>query len=89
MKASLRGRVTTDGRLSLAGSSNLVDRNGKVWVINVEKWDTTLGDGIEMRGRWAQRVTRPPSSEYQEVEIYWMTKWPWPDGADAPRGGCP
>jgi hypothetical protein len=90
MKASIRGRVTPDGRLSLAGRSDLTDRNGKVVAINIETWDTTLCDGTAMTGRWAQRRTseRPSYSDYQEAEISWMTKWPWPDGFDPTRGFC-
>jgi Bacterial Ig-like domain (group 2) len=77
LRANLSGRVTSDGRLNLAGSTELRDRRGSAWAtFHVGAWDTTLGGRDVMKGRWAQRLSRfqPPSDEIMENELVTMTR---------------
>ena len=75
-RASVPGRVTPDGRLNLAGSSEVLDKAGRVWAnFQVTAWDTALSDG-GMTGRWQQRFSmlQPPSTEYMENALETMTR---------------
>jgi hypothetical protein len=75
-RTNVSGRVTPDGRLNLAGSSEVLDRAGRVWAnFQVTAWDTALSDG-GMTGRWQQRfsILQPPSTEYMENELETMTR---------------
>jgi hypothetical protein len=75
--ASISGRVSDDGRLDLAGSSEQRDSDGTTWAtVTVGAWDTTLSNGA-MTGHWAQRlnVLQPrPSTEYMENELETMNR---------------
>lgn len=76
LHASVSGRVTADGRLNLAGTSD--QRHGdNVWgTFHVDAWDTVLVDGGMMKGRWAQRVTtvNPIANEIMENELETMKR---------------
>jgi hypothetical protein len=93
LRTNLTGRVSSDGRLNLAGSSELRDRRGSVWAtFHVGAWDTTLSGRDAMTGRWAQRLSRlqPPSDEIMEDELATMTRTstaitPFPALPDAAR----
>jgi Bacterial Ig-like domain (group 2) len=77
MRANLSGRVRSDGRLNLAGSSEVGDRRGSAWAtFYVGAWDTTLSGRDAMTGRWAQRLSifQPPSNEIMENELVTMTR---------------
>jgi hypothetical protein len=77
LRADLSGRVSSDGRLNLAGSAEVRDRSGTAWAtFHVGAWDTTLSGHDVMRGRWAQRLSRlqPPSNEIMENELVTMTR---------------
>ena len=76
IRALLSGRVTSDGRLNLAGSSDL-RRSGSVFAtFHVGAWDTHLRGPDTMTGRWAQRLSnlQPPYDEYHEIELESMTR---------------
>jgi len=76
-RANLSGRVSSDGRLNLAGSSDVGDRRGSAWAtFYVGAWDTTLSGHDAMTGRWAQRLSifQPPSNEIMENELVTMTR---------------
>ena len=75
MRANVSGRVTSDGRLALAGSSE-VSNSGTVWAtFQLEAWDTTLSDG-GMTGRWQQRlnILQPSSTQYMENQLETMKR---------------
>jgi len=77
IRANLSGRVSSDGRLNLAGSSEVGDRRGSAWAtFYVGAWDTTLSGHDAMTGRWAQRLSifQPPSNEIMENELVTMTR---------------
>jgi hypothetical protein len=77
LQANLSGTVTSDGRLNLAGSSEVGDRRGGAWAtFYVGAWDTTLSGHDAMTGRWAQRLStfKPPSNEIMENELVTMTR---------------
>lgn len=78
IRATVSGSVTADGRLSLAGDSNVADRRGRIWAtLHVGTWDTSLsGGGTTMTGGWAQRlsVLEPRYDEYQQNGIETMTR---------------
>ena len=77
IRATLSGRVSSDGRLNLAGSSEVGDRRGSAWAtFYVGAWDTTLSGHDAMTGRWAQRLSifQPPSNEIMENELVTMTR---------------
>jgi Bacterial Ig-like domain (group 2) len=76
IRANISGRVSSDGRLNLAGSSE-VDRRGSIWAtFHVGAWDTTLSGRDTMTGRWAQRLSnlQPPYNDYMENELETMTR---------------
>ena len=77
--ANLSGRVSSDGRLNLAGSTEVGGRRGSAgpWAtFHVGAWDTTLSGPDAMTGRWAQRLSifQPPSNEIMENELVRMTR---------------
>ena len=77
IRANLSGRVSSDGHLNLAGSSEVGDRRGSAWAtFYVGAWDTTLSGHDAMTGRWAQRLSifQPPSNEIMENELVTMTR---------------
>jgi Bacterial Ig-like domain (group 2) len=77
LRANLSGRVSADGRLNLAGSSEVRDHSDSAWAtFHVGAWDTTLSGRDGMTGRWAQRLSRlqPPSNEIMENELVTMTR---------------
>lgn len=79
IRANLSGRVTSDGHLNLAGSSEVGGRRGSAgaWAtFHVGAWDTTLSGHDGMTGRWAQRLSifQPPSNEIMENELVTMTR---------------
>jgi hypothetical protein len=77
LRANLSGRVSSDGRLNLSGSSEVPDRSGSAWAtFHVGAWDTTLRGHDGMTGRWAQRLSplQPPSNEIMENELVTMTR---------------
>ena len=77
IRANLSGTVTSDGRLNLAGSSEVGGRRGSAWAtFYVGAWDTTLSGHDAMTGRWAQRLStfQPPSNETMENELVTMTR---------------
>ena len=89
IRATFGGTVTSDGRLSLGGSSNIMDRSDRIYAaLHVGAWDTNLSGRDAMTGRWAQRlsVVQPPYDEYQENELIAMTKiWPPVRSVSAPH----
>jgi hypothetical protein len=89
IRATFGGTVTSDGRLSLGGSSNIMDRSDRIYAaLHVGAWDTNLSGRDSMTGRWAQRlsVVQPPYDEYQENELVAMTKiWPPVTSVSAPH----
>jgi hypothetical protein len=77
IRADLIGRVSADGRLNLAGSSELRDSSGSAWAtFHVGAWDTSLSGPDAMNGRWAQRLSQfqPPSDIIMEDELETMTR---------------
>jgi hypothetical protein len=80
MRASIAGSVTPDGRLKLAGSSDLTDRSGRIWAtFQVSGWDTNLSSLDAMTGRWEHRLSgvptdQPPFSGYHQNELLTMTR---------------
>jgi hypothetical protein len=79
LRANLNGRVSSDGHLNLAGSSEVRNRRGNenAWAtFHVGAWDTTLSGPDMMVGRWAQRLSKflPPSNEIMENELVTMTR---------------
>jgi hypothetical protein len=77
IRANLSGRVSSDGRLNLAGSSEVGARRGSAWAtFHVGAWDTILSGHDVMTGRWAQRLSifQPPSNEIMENELSTMTR---------------
>ena len=73
--ADISGRVSSNGRLNLAGSSELIS-HGRTWAtFTVEAWDTALSDD-GMTGRWTQRLSnrQPPSTEYMDNELKTMKR---------------
>jgi len=74
-RASINGSVSSDGRLNLAGSSELTSHRRTWGTFTMEAWDTALSDGA-MTGRWAQRLDHlqpsPPYTEYMENELLTM-----------------
>ena len=72
---SIEGSVTPDGRLKLAGSSELTDRSGRIWAtFQVSGWDTDLSGPDAMTGRWEYRLSsvptyRPPYNGYHQSEL--------------------
>jgi hypothetical protein len=79
IRANLSGRVSSDGRLNLAGSSEVQNSRGSAgaWAsFHVGAWDTTLSGPDAMTGRWAQRLSifQPPSNEIMENELVTMTR---------------
>ena len=75
-RASINGSVSSDGRLNLAGSSELTSHRRTWGTFTLEAWDTALSDGA-MTGRWAQRLDHvqppsPPYTEYMENELLTM-----------------
>jgi len=77
LRANLSGTVTSDGRLNLAGSSEVGDRRGGAWAtFYVGAWDTAPSGRDAMTGRWAQRLSilKPPSNEIMANELVTMTR---------------
>jgi hypothetical protein len=74
-QANLSGRVSSEGRLILAGSSELTS-HGRTWgTFTVGDWDTDLTQGA-ITGRWAQRLDhlQPAYTEYMENEFLAMKR---------------
>ena len=72
-RANISGRVSSDGRLNLGGSSELIS-HGRTWAtFTIGAWDTALSDAA-MTGRWAQRLDYlpPVGTEYMENELVTM-----------------
>ena len=75
--ANISGRVTSDGRLNLAGSSAVPDGRGRIWAtFHVGAWDTTISGRGMMTGRWAQHLSdlQPPFNDIMENELETMTR---------------
>jgi hypothetical protein len=75
--ANISGRVTSDGRLNLAGSSEVPGNRGRIWAtFHVGAWDTTLSGRGMMTGRWTQRLSnlQPPYNYIMENELETMTR---------------
>ena len=94
IRANLNGRVSSDGRLNLAGSSEVEERRGgPSATFHVGAWDTTLSGHDVMRGRWAQRLStlQPQSNLVMENELVAMARTsafhtPLSVASDAGRG---
>jgi hypothetical protein len=74
-RANIGGRVSPDGRLNLAGSTELTS-HGRTWAtFTIGPWDTALNDGA-MAGRWAHRFNflQPSVTEYMENELLTMKR---------------
>jgi hypothetical protein len=85
IRANLSGRVSDDGRLNLAGSSEVGGRRGNAWAtFHVGAWDTKLSGDEVMTGRWAQRLStfQPSSNEIMENELVTMTRTSRTAGAE-------
>jgi hypothetical protein len=77
IRANLTGRLSSGGRLNLAGSSEVEERRGGPWAtFHVGAWDTTLSGHDGMRGRWAQRLStlQPQSNMVMENELVTMAR---------------
>lgn len=80
MRATIGGSVTLDGRLKLAGSSDLTERSGRIWAtFRVDGWDTKLSGLDAMTGGWEHQLTgvpaaRPPFTGNQQNELVTMTR---------------
>lgn len=77
--ATVSGTVTSDGRLNLAGDSNIMDSRGRIWaILHIETWDTSLTGPDTMGGRWTQRrsvlLPEPGYDEHQHNEFELMTR---------------
>jgi hypothetical protein len=74
----LKGVVTPDGRLTLAGTFSLLnwDLDAVVGTLQVAGWDTNLGPAGAMTGRWTETETviARPGKAYQERELLTMTR---------------
>jgi len=76
LRASIHGRVTSEGHLDLAGSSPVTDSASRVVAtLDIEAWDTTLRDEA-MSGGWTQRLNlaQPTPSEYLKNEFTTMNR---------------
>jgi hypothetical protein len=77
IRANLSGRVTSDGRLNLAGSAEVPDYRGtRLATFHIGAWDTILNGPGMMTGRWAQRLSylEPQYSEIMENELVTMSQ---------------
>ena len=76
LRASVSGRVTSDGRLNLFGSSEVARSDGRIWAtFELKTWDTVLSDG-GMTGGWQQHLSilQPPSTENLDNELVTMKR---------------
>ena len=75
LTGNVTGNVSSDGRMQLAGSFNVVS-SGLTFTFRVGGWESRLSGQSSMTGRWADNLAavNVPGNAYTENELLTMTR---------------